>query len=265
MRARRYGPGGSPARGVVMAPFLVALAAACALVAGEGPAAGATVRVAVAANFQPALAELAPLFAAATGHEVVASAGSSGKLAAQVEQGAPFDVLLSADAERPRQLVERGLAERSSRFTYARGRLVLWSARPGLRIGPETLREGDFRHLAVANHETAPYGAAALEVLHRLDAYRRVSRRLVRGESVGQTFAFVDSGAAELGFVALSQVAGRRDGSSRIVAALMHSPIEQQAVLLTAAAEPDAARALLRWLAGAEARAVMTRHGYEPP
>ena len=264
MRARGYGPHGSPARRVG-APLLFALAVVSALVAGAAPTAAATVRVAVAANFQPALAELAPLFAAATGHQVVTSAGSSGKLAAQVEQGAPFDVLLSADAERPRQLVERGHAVRASRFTYARGRLVLWSARPGLRLGPETLREGDFRHLAVPNHETAPYGAAALEVLHRLDVYRKVSRRLVRGESVGQAFAFVDSGAAELGLVALSQVAGRRDGSRWLVPARMHSPFEQQAVLLTAATEPDAARALLRWLAGAEARSVMSRHGYEPP
>lgn len=263
MREHRGGRRRSPAR-PARAPLLAAIAAA-ALVAGDLPAAAATVRVAVAANFQPALDELAPLFTAAAGHEIVASAGSSGKLAAQVEQGAPFDVLLSADAERPRQLVERGLAVRGSRFTYARGRLVLWSSQPGLSLGPETLREGDFRHLAVANHETAPYGAAALEVLHRLDVYRRVSRRLVRGESVGQAFAFVASGAAELGLVALSQVAARRGGSSWIVPARMHSPIEQQAVLLEAAAEPEAARALLRWLAGPQARAVMERHGYEPP
>ena len=238
-----------------------ALLAACS----AAPAPAASLRVAVAANFEPALEELAPLFTAATGHALLVSAGSSGKLAAQIEQGAPFDVFLSADVERPRHLVERGLAVASSRFTYARGRLVLWSARPGLELGPRTLREGDFRHLAIANHEAAPYGAAAIEVLHRLDVYRHVSRRLVRGESVGQAFAFVDSGAAELGFVALSQVSGRRGGSSWIVPSRMHSPIEQQAVLLARAAEPEAARALLRWLASGEARAVMTRHGYEPP
>ena len=242
-----------------------ALLAVAILGCDATPAAGASIRVAVAASFQPALEELAPLFTAATGHELLISAGSSGKLAAQVEQGAPFDVLLAADAERPRLLVASGHAVRASRFTYARGRLVLWSARPGLRLGPETLRTGEFRHLALANHETAPYGAAALEALHRLGVYPLVSRRLVRGESVGQAFAFVESGAAELGLVALSQVAGREDGSSWVLPARLHTPIEHQAVLLTAAAEPAAAGALLRWLAGEEARAVIARRGFELP
>jgi molybdate transport system substrate-binding protein len=241
------------------------VAVAMLALAGCGPATAATVRVAVAANFQPVLAELAPRFAAAGEHDLLVSAGPTGKLSAQVEQGAPFDVLLAADAERPRQLVARGHAVRGSRFTYARGRLVLWSARQGWQLGPPALRAGDFAHLAIANPESAPYGAAALEVLLALDLHQPLARKLVRGESVGQTFAFVDSGAAELGFLALSQVVDRAGGSRWLVPATLHSPIEQQAVLLTRAGEPEAARAFLRWLGEREAREVIRRFGYELP
>jgi molybdate transport system substrate-binding protein len=248
--------------------LVAALAAALPVVAAASPVSAATIRVAVAANFQPALQALAGPFRASSGHELLMSAGSSGKLAAQVEQGAPFDVFLSADDERPRHLVERGLAVGASRFTYARGRLVLWSAREGWTLGPEVLRGGDFHHLAIASPEAAPYGAAALEVLDRLGALRRVEPRLVRGESIGQTFAFVASGAAEIGFVALSQLEGPprpAAGSRWLVPAELHAPIEQQAVLLTAAAEPAAARAFLAFLSGPEALRVLTAFGYEPP
>ena len=235
-----------------------------------GSAAAATVRVAVAANFQQPVEALAEPFRSATGHELAISAGSSGKLAAQIEQGAPFDVFLSADAERPAHLIARGAAVAGSRFTYARGRLVLWSARPGLALGPDFLRAGGFRHLAVANPRAAPYGAAALEVLARLGLRERLDAKLVRGESIGQTWTFVASAAAELGFVARSQVDGGaaqelRGGSFWVVPAELHTPIEQQAVLLAGAAQSAAARAFLTYLRGAEARRAIVAFGYEAP
>jgi molybdate transport system substrate-binding protein len=258
--------GRRPVRRVALARAALARGVVAALlVAGAAPGAAATLRVAVTASFQPALAAVAPRFTTATGHRLLVSAGSTGKLAAQVEQGAPFDVLLAADAERPRLLVSRGHAVAATRFTYARGRLVLWSARPGLRLGPDTLRRGAFGRLAIASPRAAPYGAAALEALGRLGVSPRLGARLVYGESVGQTFSFVASGAADLGFVALSQVVGREDGSRWLVPASLHSPIEHQAVLLSGAREPEAARALLRWLRGSEARAVIAGFGYAPP
>jgi molybdate transport system substrate-binding protein len=238
--------------------------AAAALVAAT-PAVAATVRVAVAANFAPVLEEIAPAFAAASGHRLLVSTGSTGKLAAQVEQGAPFDVLLAGDAERPLHLVRGGHALAASRFTYARGRLVLWSARAGRRLGPQTLRRGDFAHLAIASPQAAPYGAAALEAMRRLGVLARLEPKLVRGESIGQTFSFVASGAAELGFVARSQLADGEQGTRWLVPASLHAPIEQQAVLLVRTTEPAAARSFLAWLRGGDARRTIERFGYELP
>ena len=248
------------------AGFAAAAALALALLPGcAPPAAAATVRVAVAANFQPVLEDLAPVFRERTGHALAVSGGSSGKLATQIEQGAPFDVFLSADSERPARLVESGAAVAGSGFTYAVGRLVLWSPRVEWRLGPEVLRRDDFDHLAIASPEAAPYGAAALQVLDRHGVRERLEPKLVRGESVGQTFAFIASGAAELGFVALSQVTGKPGGSSWAVPADLHDPIAQQAVLLARAAEPAAARAFLDFLRGDEARRVIASFGYALP
>lgn len=235
-----------------------------------GPLAAGTVRVAVAANFQPVVDQLAPAFERASGHRLVVTGGSTGKLAAQIEQGAPFDVLLAADAARPLRLEQQGLVVAGSRFTYARGRLVLWSATAGQKLGPETLRRASFSHLAIADPVAAPYGAAAIDVLGKLGLYSRLAPRLVRGESIGQAYAFVASGAAELGLVALSQVVqddqgGKPSGSRWLVPAALHAPIEQQAVLLARAADGEASRAFLAFLRAPEARGVIRSFGYELP
>lgn len=240
------------------------------LAAGAPPEeAKAIVRVAAAANVEKALDELAAAFAQTGAYRLEVSAGATGKLTTQVMQGAPFDVLLAADEEHPRLLEEKGLAERGSRFTYARGRLVLWSARAGRELGPRALRAGLFTHLAIADPAVAPYGAAAVAALRKLGVYAAVEPKLVRGESVGQTFAFIKSGAAELGFVALSQLADLGSdaaaGSRWLVPEELHPPLLQQAVLLTPGRENAAARAFLQFLAGDGAKTILRRYGYTVP
>jgi molybdate transport system substrate-binding protein len=258
------------------AVFAATWAAAAALGAGpaDRPAAEAEVRVAVAANFTAPCEEIARAFERRSGHRVMVSAGSTGKLAAQIQNGAPFDVLLAADAERPALLEKGGTAVSGSRFTYARGRLVLWSADRGLVDGAgKVLAASRFRHLAIANPKLAPYGAAAEQVLGGLGLWQRLSPRLVQGEDIGQTYQFVASGAAELGFVALSQVraaaggagGGQIKGSMWIVPEASYRPIDQQAVLLTGAWGNLAARAFLDFLKGGEARAAIERFGYGLP
>ena len=230
------------------------------------PACADEVRVAVAANFAPVLAQLAAPFTEASGHHLRVSSGSSGKLYAQISHGAPFDVLLSADAERPRRLEADGQVVAGSRFTYARGRLVLWSAKPGVVDNRgEVLRRGTFRRLAIANPRIAPYGAAAQDVLEGLRLWHAVQGRLVQGEDIGQTFQFVYTGNAELGFVAWSQIKARGEsGSFWLVPEALHRPIEQQAVLLTGAADNAAARAFLEFLCGPRAREIIAAAGYAP-
>jgi molybdate transport system substrate-binding protein len=241
-----------------------------ALLAMALPAGAATVQLAAASSLQPALLELAPAFAAATGHHLAVSTGATGKLATQIAQGAPFEVLLAADAEGPAALEARGLAVRGTRRAFARGRLVLWSAQAGLALGPEWLRAGRFAHLAIANPETAPYGAAAVAAMRALGVYDGVAPKLVQGESVGQAFAFVKSGAAELGFVALAQLArgavGRGEAGSRwVVPDGLHAPLVHEAVLLLPGKDDPAAQAFLGFLAGERARAILARFGYAPP
>lgn len=223
------------------------------------------VHVAVAANFAPACRVIADAFTAATKHEVVLSDGSSGKLFAQIENGAPFDLFLSADAERPRKLEEGEHAVAGTRFVYAVGRLALWSARDGFVTGEAVLRGDAFQHLAIANPELAPYGAAAREALQHLGLWERVQPKLVRGEDIGQTFHFVSTGNAELGFVALSQLATEKGGSRWLVPADLYTPIEQQAVLLLPGKDDLAARAFLDFLKGGAARALIERAGYGVP
>jgi molybdate transport system substrate-binding protein len=235
------------------------------LLAASG-AAAETVSVAVAANFAPALKALQPAFERQSGHALRISSASTGILYAQIRHGAPFDVFLAADRERPERLIEGGLADAASAFIYARGRLVLWSPRPGLvDDGGEVLRTGDFEHLAIANPRTAPYGAAALQVLERLGLAKALSGRLVMGESVAQAWHFVVSENAELGFVALSQpvAAGRLDGGSYwLVPQELYAPVEQMAVLLGSGREKPAARALLQFLQSAPAIAQLEELGY---
>lgn len=241
-----------------IATLLVALLASAS-------AAADSVHVAVATNFAPTCRAIAGSFRAATQHEVVISEGSSGKLFAQIENGAPFEVFLSADAERPRKLEEGGHSVTGSRFAYALGRLALWSAREGFVRDESVLRGDAFQHLAIANPELAPYGAAARDVLQHLDVWERAQPKLVRGEDVGQTFQFVSTGNAELGFVALSQLTPDRGGSRWLVPADLHAPIEQQALLLTPGRDAPAARAFLDFLASAAARDLIEGAGYGVP
>lgn len=226
------------------------------------------VRVAVAANFAGALAEIGEGFGARTGHTLKVSAGATGKLYAQIVAGAPFEVLLSADDDTPARLIAQGLAVPGSAFTYAVGKLVLWSARPGFVDDQgAVLAAGRFNHLALANPKLAPYGRAAIDVLKARGLLDAIAPKLVTGESIAQAYQFVASGNAELGFVAYAQLMapGRPAGGSYwLVSASLHDPIRQDAVLLKAGQGNAAAAALLAYLKSDAARAVIQAHGYGP-
>jgi len=247
-------------------PLAGALALAWALAAA--PAHAGEVTVAVAANFAGPLQKIAEGFTAATGHVLRASAGATGKFYTQiVAGGAPFEVLLAADDETPRRLVAEGHAVAASQFTYAIGQLVLWSAQPGLvdAQGAVLGQAARFNKLAIASPRTAPYGAAAMEVLRARGLAEVLAPKLVTGESIAQTFQFVATGNAELGFVALSQVAvlGRpATGSMWVVPASLHAELRQDAVLLKAGQTNPAATALLAYLRGPQAKAVIASYGY---
>ncbi len=222
----------------------------------------AQTNVAVAANFTDAAREIATAFRKATGHDAVLSFGSSAQLLAQIGQAAPFEVFLSADEERPRKAIEDGLAVPETRFTYAVGKLVLWSRDPALVKGADTLKTATFAKISIANPAAAPYGAAAIETLKSLGLYESVQPRIVQGASIAQAFQFVDTANAELGFIALSQVIGAETGSRWLVPQTLYTPIRQDAVLLDKARDSEAARAFLAFLKGPEARAVIARYGY---
>lgn len=239
------------------------LALAVILTLAALPARAGSVHVAVAANFTQAAQEIARAFKAASGHDAVLSFGASGALYAQITQGAPYEVLLSADEERPRQAVEAGLALGEARFTYAIGRLALWSRDGRAAQGEAALRAGGPGKIAIANPASAPYGGAAIETLKALRLFDDLSPRLVQGASIAQTFQFAETGNAELAFVALSQVIGRSDGGRWLVPASLHRPILQDAVLLKTGAQKETARAFLAFLRGPQARAIIERHGYE--
>lgn len=227
------------------------------------------VRVAVAANFTAPMQKIAEAFARDTGHRAVLAFGATGKFYAQINNGAPFDVLLAADEQTPQRLEDEGQGVTGSRFTYAVGSLVLWSAREGyVDAQGRVLADGDFRHLALANPKTAPYGAAALQTLEKLGLRERLQPRFVQGENIAQTHQFVASGNAELGFIALSQVIedGRiARGSAWRVPADQHQPIRQDALLLQRGEHNPAARALLDYLRSASAVALIRAYGYEVP
>lgn len=224
------------------------------------------VLVAVAANFVPPFREVAMEFEKATGHSVQVASGSSGNFYAQIKNGAPFDVFFSADNERPKLLEDEGLGVKGSRFTYAIGRLVLWSLDPDLVKGEGTLRSERFKHLAIANPKTAPYGVAAMQAMQKLGVWESVQPRLVMGESLGQTIGFIESGNAELGFLALSQVMDPKmkgKGSRWDVPINLHEPIQQDVVLLAKGKENPAAKALMEFMGGPQATAIIERYGYE--
>jgi molybdate transport system substrate-binding protein len=250
------------------------LASAAALVAGlaAGSARADEVQVAVAGNFAPTLQKLTPLFTARTGHTVVQSTAASGQLLALIANGAPFQVFLSADSERPKELEDKGLAVKGTRFVYAEGRLVLWSPKPD-RVDPggAVLTKPDLGVIALADPRVAPYGAAAERVLRakKLWDKLRTAQKLSLGTSITQAHQFVSTGNADVGFVALSQVRaddGNIPGSSWIIPKEQAGPIRQEAVLLGPGAESGAAQQLLTFIKSSpEARAVIEAAGYELP
>ncbi|UCE75821.1 MAG: molybdate ABC transporter substrate-binding protein [Gammaproteobacteria bacterium] len=224
------------------------------------------IRVAVASNFTDAMGAIAERFETGTGHKVTLISGSTGKHYAQIRNGAPFDAFFAADRRRPELLEEEGVALPGTRFTYAVGKLVLWSPERGI-VDPEAvvLQRGEFHHLAIANPKLAPYGKAAEEVLQARGLWARLSGRLVRGENIGQAFQFVKSGNAELGFVAYSQLKRPNqpiEGSLWNVPQALYTPIEQQAVLLK---DSEAARSLLSFVRSDAALMIIRDYGYETP
>jgi molybdate transport system substrate-binding protein len=234
-----------------------------ALVLAIADAEAGEVRVAVAANFTAAANEIGALFQKSSGDKVVYSFGSTGQLYTQIAQGAPFDVFLSADQERPKRAVKEGYAVPGSRFTYATGRIVLFGIDEHAVNGAATLKNGKFAKIAICNPVNAPYGAASVEATKALGVYDQLRGKLVVGEDISQAYQFVATGNAELGFVALSQVARNPDRGSRwVVPSSLHEPIAQDAVLLKRGADNLATKAFIAFLKGKEAHAVIEKYGY---
>lgn len=251
-------------------PFAGRLREACLVVALCGLAWSARadeVQVAVAANFAGPFQKIAALFAADTGHTAVAITGSTGKFYTQIKEGAPFEVLLAADDETPKRLEDEGLAVKGQRFTYAKGKLALWSAKASFVDDKgEVLGKGIFAHLALANPKLAPYGAAGVEVLKALGLYDTLAPKIVQGDNIAQAQQFIATGNAELGFVALSQVAPPDKpavGSVWLVPVKLYTPILQDAALLKKGERNAAAVALLSYLKGDKARGVIKAYGYD--
>ena len=220
---------------------------------------------AVAANFAAAMTRIEPAFEQASGHQLTVVLGSSGKFLQQIQQGAPFDVFLSADAERPELLARSNLGVPASRFTYAIGRLALWSPQADAFSDGETyLKAGAFRHLAIANPAVAPYGVAAQRTLEQLGLWAGLQEKIVRAEDIGQVYAMAGSGAAEAAFVAYSAVlASNKPGSQWLVPQNLHPPLNQDAILITRAQNNPAARALLDYFKTPAARDVIESLGYD--
>ena len=236
-------------------------------IAACAPAARAdVVQVAVAANFTAPAKALAEVLAKTTGHEARLSFGATGAFYTQIKNGAPFDVFLAADNERPLKLEKEGDTVPGTRFTYAQGQLVLWSAKPGFVDDQgAVLKGGTFNKLAIANPKLAPYGAAAVQTMEKLGLMAALQPKLVTGESIGQTYTFIATGNAELGFVALSQVleGGKlKGGSAWVVPAQDHEPIVQDAVMLKRAANNPAAKAWMTLLHSTGAKDLIRSYGY---
>jgi molybdate transport system substrate-binding protein len=242
-------------------PALLLLAAAlCA------PSFAAEVQVAVASNFTAPMKVLAAQFEKDTGHKVLASYGATGKFYAQIRNGAPFDILLAADDDIPAKLDKENATAPHSRFTYAIGKLVLWSAKAGVvDANGDILKTGKFAHIALADPKLAPYGLAAQETLQKLNLLAALQPKFVTGDNIGQAYQFVASAAAPLGFVAMSQVYEDnklKSGSAWVVPATMYSPIRQDAVVLTKGANKPAVAAFIGFLKGDQAKAVIRSYGY---
>jgi molybdate transport system substrate-binding protein len=223
------------------------------------------VQVAVAANFTAPMQKIAADFEKDTGHKALLAFGSTGKFYAQITNGAPFEVFLAADAKTPAKLENEGAAVAGSRFTYAIGKLVLWSAKPAVVDGAgNVLRKGGFDHIAIANAKLAPYGAAAIEAMKALGVYDSLQAKIVTAENIAQTHQFVASGNVLLGFVAMSQVMkdGKIEGSSWVVPADLYRPIRQDAVILDKGKANPAAEALMKYLKSDKAQEVIKSYGY---
>ena len=240
-------------------------AMAASLLAFSQQAHAGDTNVAVAANFTAPAKEIAQLFQGSSGHKAILSFGATGQFYTQIIEGAPFQVFLSADQSTPKKLADNGLAIADSLFTYAIGKLVLFSTNKTLVTGEQTLRDAKFNKIAIADPATAPYGAAAVETMKALGVYDALSRKIVQGANIAQAFQFVDTGNAELGFVALSQVIARQGGSRWMVPANLYSAIRQDAVLLRSGEGNEAAKAFLAFMKGPEAGKVMEKFGYGTP
>jgi len=255
---------------MLLTTFSRAIILSVLLLVGQSSWAAATL-VAVAANFSKPMSEIAAEFEKATGHTAKLSFGSTGKFVSQIENGGPFEVLLSADEKAPQRLVDSGLAVADSQFIYALGRLVLWSAKPGFVDDQgKVLTKGGFKHLAVADPKLAPYGVAAVEALKKMGLFEKLQPLFVQGENIAQTFQFVSTTNAELGFIALAQVIDTQSGkigsgSGWIIPGDYYAPIRQGAVLLKKGAENPAAPALLDFLKSAPALAIIEKYGYDLP
>jgi molybdate transport system substrate-binding protein len=225
------------------------------------------VSVAVASNFTAPMKVIAQAFGRDTGHQAILSFGATGQFYAQIKNGAPFAVLLAADDETPARLEREGVAVTGTRFTYATGKIVLWSKSAELVDDKgEVLKTGKFDKLAIAHPKLAPYGAAAMQVLDKLNLAKQLGPKLVEASNIGQAFQFVSSGNAALGFVALSQVFENgklKEGSGWLVPSNLYSPIKQDAVLLTSGKENVAAKALLQYLRSDKAKAIIVSFGYD--
>ena len=224
-----------------------------------------SVSVAVAANFAEAAKALGTAFKAKTGDDLALSSGATGALYTQISQGAPFEIFLSADSKTPKKAIEGGFGVKDTEFTYAVGQLVLFSTDAKLVTGADTLAAAKFEKLAIADPKTAPYGAAAMEVLKKLKLADTLAPKLVTGTSIAQAYQFVDSRNAELGFVARSQVIGRKDGSQWLVPQEDYSPLTQDAVLLTSGKDSAAARDFLAFLKSDDGVKIIMSFGYEVP
>ena len=250
-----------------MNPSLSRLVAALGASLFAGLTHAAEVHIAVAANFTAPINEIAAAFEKASGHKVIAAFGPTGGLYTQIKHGAPFEVFLAADDSTPARLEAEGEILAGSRFTYAIGKLVLWSASAGyVDAQGEVLRRNEFNHLSIGNPKTAPYGLAATQVLARLGLSEAVKPKLVEGTNITQAYQFVATGNAELGFVALSQVfkdGQISGGSAWIVPEDMYEPIRQDAVILNKGKDNPAAAALVDYLKGPKAAAVIKSYGYD--
>ncbi|WP_414867638.1 molybdate ABC transporter substrate-binding protein [Pseudomonas donghuensis] len=225
------------------------------------------VQVAVAANFTAPIQAIAKDFEKDTGHKLVAAYGATGQFYAQIKNGAPFDVFLAADDSTPEKLEKEGNTVKGSRFTYAIGTLALWSAKDDYVDGKgDVLKKNQFKHLSIANPKAAPYGLAATQVLDKLQLSEATRAKIVEGQNITQAFQFVSTDNAELGFVALSQIYkdGKvSSGSAWIVPSNLHEPIKQDAVILNKGKDSAAAKALVEYLKGPKAAAVIKAYGYQ--